>query len=229
MPICKVCGQELRCINYLHLRTHGYKSTKEYLTDFPDAEIGAPNLQRKEIVYRDRARIKAIAGGSRKISLKDDTGEGPDGSLEVSQNVYLRLRKFKTDYELSFGAAIDKLLELYYKLKDNPVTQEVMGKRIYELDDMPEDFVPQHREILQQLLIKYENMIADEIKKGDLKNLSTHLERLAKINTVLPELEKSYQTNMDIKIKRVIESRKAVCKNKIPEIVNSVNAEEERY
>ena len=40
---------------------------------------------------------------------------------------------------------------------------------------------------------------------------------MAKINAMLPELEKSFKSSIDEQIERLITKRKAVCKNYLPE------------
>jgi len=195
-------------------------SFEEYKVKYPEADMGAPNLQAKKPYVKNDNRL---FGKKKKINIRDENGD-PVSNFEMSAPIYLRLRKFKSDYGITYTAAIDKLLEIFYKLKDHPIVQETMGsEHLNEVDELPENFVPQHREILQQLLVKYELMVQDAVKDGNIKEVSAHLERLAKINTILPELEKSYQSNADTKIRKIVEDRKMICRNYLPRIVESLN------
>lgn len=201
MPICRICNQEFTYINAPHLKTHGW-TLEAYKKKWPEAELGTGRkLSRKKKPTKKWGRL----------SVGED---GKVGGLQLEVEVLKRFKIFREERKMSTSDMLNSFMDVYEKYEENSELDKIIEKTTKDSKAVPKDFILGHRDKLQQLLMILEERALHESNTTTLANLT---DKIARINQILPQLEKSYSSDLDKKIEEMIESRKQICRNWLPE------------
>jgi len=198
MVRCKICGKELSRLTYFHLKQHGL-TVEEYKKQFPGEPIS--DLQVREQIAKEFTST---------IHIRE--GDGSVFTLHVDEYTSKRFKKYRELKGWSVTDAINNLIDhdiAYEKLKER--LNKKKGKKLITSNI---NLAKLHREELEEVLKILEQRVKLE---KDATKIAAIAEKMAKINIILPELEKSFKTSIDEQIERLIIKRKAICKNYLPE------------
>jgi len=200
---CEECGQEFYKITESHLKKHNL-TTKEYIEKYPDA-----SLKSKEIkpVKKIKQRFKI---DKPKLAALPVYEAGERWNIPCNVPTKIRFKNYREEKGWTILEALNKLIDHDIeldKLKEKQKESEDL-KKITE--DLPENFTAFHRDQLQRILKVLEEKAFNEM---DTSKLATIADKIAKINQILPTLDRSYDSDVDAKIRELTEKRKAICLN----------------
>jgi len=201
MPICRICHEEFAYINAPHLKTHGI-TLQKYKETYPDDDLGTGRKLRRE---------KKSTKKWGRLSVGED---GKVGSLQLEVEVLKRFKIFREDRKMSVSDMMNKFMDIYEEYEKKYDLEKIIEKVTKDSKATSKDFILGHREKLQQILMVLEERALSESNTTTLANLA---DKIARINQVLPQLEKSYSTDLDKKIEEMVEHRKQICRNWLPE------------
>jgi hypothetical protein len=205
MVICRLCSNEYHVLTDKHMKRKHNITLSQYKEQFPDAEIGKPRSNGDPLKKED----------TKPYNIAWVEGDGDYRVLRANQSVYLKFREFKEKHKWSVRECILKLIEFWEQNEESESARMIAANIPKSRYGLPEDFIPQHREKLQNMLLILEDMA---IKERDPQKLAMLAEKITRINQVLPQLEKSYDTTADLKIQEIVEKRKMICRNHLPEL-----------
>ena len=197
MVRCKICGKDLGRITYFHLKQHGM-TISEYKKQFPGEPISDLQVKRK---------IEKEFTSTIHIREKD----GSVFTLHVDEYTSKRFKKYRELKGWTVTDAINTLIDhdiAYERLK------EKQRKKRKKPSTTKINLAKAHREELEEILKVLEQRVKEE---RDVAKMAAIAEKIARINAILPELEKSFKSSIDEQIEKLIIKRKAICKNYLPE------------
>ena len=115
---------------------------------------------------------------------------------------------------MKVSETLHRLIDFYEKYENDEGTKIAIDQMKYASSGLPKDFIPQHRDKLQNILTILEEKAFEE---KDPVKLASLTDKIIKINLALPQLEKTDESLVDLKIKEIVEKRKLVFANSLPE------------
>jgi len=207
MVFCKICGKEFKRIIATHLASHGL-TMQEYKEKYPDAKI-VTNPKRK------------VKGKEKTTSPENQVAGVPIYENETRVTLMAkvptaqRFKEYRETWGWTIPEAINTLIDHdieYNKILSEKEEEEKLKRLAGE--ELPSNFTTFHRDQLQKLLKILEEKAYREEDTTKLANIT---DKIAKINQILPTLDKSYESEIDQKIEEIISKRKAICYNYLPE------------
>ena len=209
---CKVCGEKFFILNTMHLRKHGM-TIKQYQEQYPDADMGSTrssSTKYHEMVTYDNP----IKSSSKEFLSLNIVENGKLDILRPEKSAYVRFRELRTRVGWTVSETLHTLIDFYEKYENDEGTKIAIDQMKYASSGLPKDFIPQHRDKLQNILtILEEKAFAEK----DPVKLASLTDKIIKINLALPQLEKTDESLVDLKIKEIVEKRKLVFANSLPE------------
>ena len=202
---CEICHKPLHTITATHLVKHGI-TLKEYRERFPNAPI--KSNERKPI-KETKPRFKKDKPKFASIPLYED---GKTGSIPSNVPTNERFRNHREERGWTIIQALNTLIDHDIELEEIKTKQKEADNIKKITEDLPENFTAFHRDELQRILKILEEKAKQE---QDAMKLASIADKITKINLALPQLDKSYASDIDKKITDMVEKRKAICKNYI--------------
>ena len=209
---CKICDEEFFVLTATHLKKHGL-TLAEYKEKFPGVDIGRPmasdNKYIEKVTYENPHEKKDKEFLS--LNIKE---EGNLKILRPEKSAYVRFRDLKSRTGWTVSQTIHTLVDFYEKYENDEGTKIAIEQMKHASTGLPKDFIPQHRDKLQNILTILEEMAFNEKDPAKLASLT---DKIIKINLALPQLEKTDESLVDLKIKEIVEKRKMIFANNLPE------------
>lgn len=204
---CAICGEELGSITWIHLKkSHGI-TMEEYRKKFPEAPLRSKERKPIKVIKQKFKKDKPKPAA---IPIYED-GEHR-GTITCNVPIKTRFKEYREEKGWTIIEALNTLIDHdieFEKLKTEQKESEEI-KKITE--DLPENFTSFHRDELQRILKILEEKAKQE---RDAMKLASIADKITKINLALPQLDRSYASDIDKKIQEITEKRKAICKNYI--------------
>lgn len=204
---CEICHRMYHFITATHLQKHGI-SLKEYRKRFPDAPIRSGE---RKFVKETKPKFKKDKPKFASIPLYED---GKTGSIPSNVPTNERFRNHREDRGWTIIQALNTLIDHDIELEEMKMKQKEADDIKKITEDLPENFTAFHRDELQRILKILEEKAKQE---QDAMKLASIADKITKINLALPQLDKSYASDIDKKILEMTEKRKAICLNYLPE------------
>jgi len=202
---CEICHEQFHFITATHLGKHGI-TLKEYRERFPDAPIRSG--ERKPIKVT-KSRFKKDKPKFASIPLYED---GKTGGIPSNVPTNERFRQHREERGWTIIQALNTLIDHDIELEKMKAKEKEADDIKKITEDLPENFTAFHRDELQRILKILEEKAKQE---QDAMKLASIADKITKINLALPQLDKSYASDIDKKINEMVEKRKAICKNYI--------------
>lgn len=209
---CKICGDEFFVLTATHLKKHGL-TLAEYKEKYPGVDVGQPRASDDK--YDRKVAYENPNEKQNKDFLSLNVRE--DGNLKIlrpEKTAYVRFRTLKQRSGWTVSETLHTLMDFYEKYENDEGTKIAIEQMKHASTGLPKDFIPQHRDKLQNILTILEEMAFAEKDPAKLAMLT---EKIIKINLALPQLEKTDESLVDLKIKEVVEKRKLIFTNSLPE------------
>ena len=209
---CKVCGKKFFIINTMHLREHDM-TVEQYREQYPDADMGSTRSSSTK--YHNLVDYDNPLGKEKKEFLSLNVVEkGKLDILRPEKAAYVRFRELRTRVGWTVSETLHTLIDFYEKYENDEGTKIAIDNMKSATSGLPKDFIPQHRDKLQNILTILEENAFEE---RDPVKLASLTDKIIKINLALPQLEKTDESLVDLKIKEIVEKRKLVFANSLPE------------
>ena len=204
---CEECGQEFYKITESHLKKHNL-TTKEYIEKYPDA-----CLKSKEIkpVKKIKQRFKK---DKPKLAALPVYEAGKRWNIPCNVPTKTRFKNYREEKGWTILEALNKLIDHDIELDKLKEKQKETDDLKKITEDLPENFTAFHRDELQRILKILEEKAKQE---HDAMKLASIADKITKINLALPQLDRSYASDIDKKILELTEKRKMICLNYLPE------------
>lgn len=209
---CEVCGEKFFILNTMHLRKHDL-TVEQYQEQYPDAKMGSTRSSSTN--YHDMVTYDNPINPQSKEFLSLNIVE--DGKLDIlrpEKAAYVRFRELRTRVGWTVSETLHTLIDFYEKYENDEGTKIAIDQMKHAGSGLPKDFIPQHRDKLQRILTILEEKAFEE---KDPVKLASLTDKIIKINLALPQLEKTDESLVDLKIKEIVEKRKLVFANSLPE------------
>jgi predicted transcriptional regulator len=209
---CQVCGEKFFVLNVTHLKKHDM-TVEEYQMQYPDADMGSTrssSMKYKRLVAYDNP----IEKETKEFVSLNIVEKGKLNILRPEKSAYVRFRELRTRLDWTVSKTIHTLIDFFEKHENDEGIGIAIDQMKHASSGLPKDFIPQHRAQLQNLLsILEEKAFAEK----DPVKLASLTDKIIKINLALPQLEKTDESLVDLKIKEIVEKRKLVFANSLPE------------
>ena len=210
---CAVCGGSFQVMTATHLAKHGM-TMDEYQETYPDANIGnsrTSGIDYKRMVSYENPQEKKNA---EYVSLNIVE----DGNLRIvrpTKSAYIKFQTLKKRRGWTIAETLHNLVDFFEKHENEEGAEIAIEHLRHASTGLPKDFIPQHRDKLQNILSMLEEKAFEEKDPSKLASLT---DKIIKINLALPQLEKSDESLVDLKIKEIMEKRKMIFANSLPEL-----------
>lgn len=209
---CQICGEKFFILNTMHLKKHGM-TVEQYREKYPDADMGSTRSSSME--YKHLLDYNTPNKKETKEFLSLNIVE--NGKLDIlrpEKSAYVRFRELRTRVGWTVSETLHTLIDFYEKYENDEGTKIAIDQMKTATSGLPKDFIPQHRDKLQNILSILEEKAFAEKDPAKLASLT---DKIIKINLALPQLEKTDESLVDLKIKEIVEKRKLVFANSLPE------------
>ena len=205
---CAICHRQFFFITDSHLKKEHGISVAEYHEKYPDAPLRSTD---KAPVKQTQSKFKK---GKEKFAVIPLYENGKTGSIASNVPTNRRFKNHREERGWTVIQCLNNLMDHDVELEKLKIEQKEADDIKKITDDLPGNFTSYHRDELQRLLKILEEKAKQE---HDVMKLSTIVDKIAKINLVMPQLDKSYTSDIDKKILDITEKRKAICKGYLPE------------
>ena len=205
---CQLCHQKYYFITASHLRIKHGITLDEYVEKFPDAKLRS----------EDRAPVKQTQSkfkkGKEKFAAIPLYEDGKTGSIASNVPTNQRFKNHRAERGWTVIQCLNNLMNHDIELEKLKEKQKETDDIKKITEDLPENFTSYHRDQLQRILKILEERAFQE---KDAMKLASIADKVSKINLILPQLDKSYASDIDKKILEITEKRKSICLNYLPE------------